>query len=596
MKIHYTILLFCLFFIVSCKKDFIGYSFTSISEPANGGTISPSSGTFEKGQKINLIATPNQGYIFKEWKGDLVSTLNPEIVFVTQNTTITGLFENISNKSYLVNVDNVVGGTVSIQTGTYKGGTELELVAIPNENYHFLGFEGFPEFKNNIKITVKDNFSIKANFVIKHNGVKKRNPYWFKESDLDYLASENYIVWWDNKFNTLPKAYYLLKEFEELLSICKANGWGVPYSKKYPNLNGNNHLMSLYMYEEGNESDIIWKSGHARCCGTGGNELEGMPYSGWSSGIIEKDNSGNYAVGKGNKSLIFHEGFHMMQFSMPLNTNGTDIFGYSGDSSWWTESTARWFERTYGIVGWTDWYGVYNSLCTQYLQPQVSLWRHNNAKEWSYGMNGYEKGEFFRFLIQYNYVPSNFVFNMAYSKSTLTPQKYLNEKIPNFKKVFGEYAAKFASGIMYNDKEFDAAKNSIQWWLTNACSVNINCNKATNQSYSNQFVTVIGDDGTSGYFTPVEKNEAWSWTVVRIKTNTAKTFNIDFLPEKYGSEKTLSVFNLFLANRDNNIFENVPYNGKINVEPGKDYYLVIVNTPDKFEGWETFDYKLNITK
>ena len=98
------------------------------------------------------------------------------------------------------------------------------------------------------------------------------------------------------------------------------------------------------------------------------------------------------------------------------------------------------------------------------MQPQVSLWTHNNAKPgltsdqaWGYGMNGYEKGELFRFLIQENYVTPSYVWDMAISKTSLLPQEYLYYTIDDFELVYGQYASKFTSGIMYNESEFSAS-------------------------------------------------------------------------------------------------------------------------------------------
>ena len=534
----------------------------------------------------------------KELKYTLVSVVTSKTT-ATNSSTLSVDFQRIfpiSQKRFNITIDiSNVEGKTSIQSGEYQGGTELEIKAIPNDNYHFLGFEGYNEFENSIKIIVNRDITIKPIFLIKHNGKKKRNNYWFQESELDFLASENFIVWWDKKFNTLPQAIFLLKKFEEIYSTCKINGWDVPYSKKIANLNSNNHLMSLYLYNQSNNNDIIWNSGKARCCGVGGNELEGLPYSGWPINFIQKNKlTGKYSISIGSNSLMYHEGFHMMQFSMPRNTNGGDCFPYSGDYSWWTESTARWFERTYGIEGWSDWGEAYNSLCTQYLQPQVSLWRHLNVKDWSYGMNGYEKGELFRFLIQYKYVPQSFVFDMAYSKTTLSPQKYLFEKIKNFKNIYGEYASKFTSGIIYNNNEYDAAKKSIEYWLQNSCSQNINCDKSTNKAFNNQFVAIVGDLGTSDFVTPSEKNEAWSWTVIKINTLKNQKFQIIFTPDKIGNAGTLSEFRLYLTNREENLFKEIKYDDLIDISSNKDYFLVMVNTPNVFEGTEFFNYQIKL--
>ena len=116
-----------------------------------------------------------------------------------------------------------------------------------------------------------------------------------------------------------------------------------------------------------------------------------------------------------------------------------------------------------------------------------------------------------------------------------------------------------------------------------------------NTPHNNQFVKILNDEGTGGFISPIAKNEAWSWTVIDIKTSKNQTFQLDFQPNKYGSEGTQSDFTLYLTNRENKVFEKIPFNGKISIPANKEFFLVIVNTPDKYEGWETFDYKIKVS-
>jgi len=590
-------------FIFGCSNDEIEeqiQKFTIEITSSNGGSVSSSGGSFIEGSSFSVTAIPNNGFSFVQWSNG--STSNPLELNVNSNQTIQAIFEE--NKVFFeLTIIDSEGGYVSVESGSYERGTQLSITATPNENYHFIGFEGIDGFENTISITMDSNKTIQPNFFVKHDGVKRRNNYWFEESELDYISSDNFIVWWDKDFDYLPRAISVLEMYEGIMQLTIDNGWGIPYSKIIPGLDSSNHLMSLYIYTENNSSDIIWSSNRARCCGVGGNELEGMPYTGMSAHFFSELEDGSYQLNSGIKMTLYHEAFHMMQFSMPLNTEGGETFPYANDSSWWTESTARWFERKYGILEWDgDWGTKYHSLCTQYMQPQVSLWRHFNAKPgltsdqaWGYGMNGYEKGELFRFLIQENYVTPSYVWDMAISKTSLLPQEYLYYTIDDFELVYGQYASKFTSGIMYNESEFSASKSSMDYWLNNSCRNGINCNPETNEPFNNQYVSEIDQSGTNGYVTPVEKNEAWSWTVVKINTSQEQSFTIDFQPDEFGNEGTQSNFKLYLTNRENNIVQEVDFKGEITVNPNLDYFLVMVNTPQRFEGWETFDYKLKLS-
>lgn len=560
---------------------------------------------YPSGTTVRLTPQPLEGWAFSGWSGDLTSSSNPLDLKIDKAISLKALFQQIK---FNVIVENSQGGTVNLNSGEYKAGTELIIEAIPNGNYHFLGFEGFDEFQNKIKIVVNKDLKIKPNFILKHDGKKKKNSFWFNESELDFLASENYVVWWDKKYSSLPNAITLLSEFENVSSICKKYGWDVPFSKKIPSIDGRNHLMSLYLYEENDNTDLIWKSNKARCCGVGGNEneLEGMPYSGWPSKMISKDKiNGKYFVGNDWKQVLYHEAFHMMQFSTPLNTNGKETFPYSPHNTWYTESSASWFGRKYGINFKYDensFYSIWNGQPAINFQPQVSMWGglenkpFFSEKGWSYGNHRYAMEILFKFLIENNHIKEGFLFDSFKSKTILTAQEYYIKNIPNFKDIYGQFASFYTSGIMFNDIDFKGINKMIDWWLTYSCTgQKINCNLENNTPHNNQFVKIINEGGTGGYITPLEKNEAWSWTVIDIKTSKNQNFQIDFQPKKYGSEGTESDFRIYLTNRDNKVFENVQFNEKISIPANKDYFLVIVNTPNKFEGWETFDYQIKIS-
>ena len=61
--------------------------------PTNGGTISPPSNSYERGQSVSLNATPASDYIFKEWRGSITGTQNPITFSMDADKQVTGVFE-----------------------------------------------------------------------------------------------------------------------------------------------------------------------------------------------------------------------------------------------------------------------------------------------------------------------------------------------------------------------------------------------------------------------------------------------------------------------------------------------------------------------
>ena len=103
------------------------------------------------------------------------------------------------------------GGTVSTEGGTFDEGTEVNITATPDQGYEFVGWEQSNSNSNSLTITINSDISMLAIFLEAQNnnywplstiqtlqnnydGVKNKNSYWFEESEMNYLASENFIV------------------------------------------------------------------------------------------------------------------------------------------------------------------------------------------------------------------------------------------------------------------------------------------------------------------------------------------------------------------------------------------------------------------
>ena len=558
-----------------------------------GGNVT-AGGTFDDGTSVSVTATPNEGYEFIGWEGSDASESSLTIT-LNGDMTLNALFESIT---YSLTVTAGAGGILSTEGGTYDEGTSVSVTATANEGYHFIGFNGIDGFENTISITMNSNKTIQPNFLIKDDGHKQRSNTFFDENELDYLTSENFIVWWDkdNDFNNersyVGKSIILLNDVESVYDIS------IGYGMEYP-VGSENTYINIFLFDYWNEDgdDIIRGTFQGAGVGTDGNS---MPFFPFPNTFFENigPNIYNNNIQQPSRGVLFHETYHVMQYK---SGNYYNTFPYTLENTWYTETTARWFERKYAYpeVFDGDWGSKYNGQGALNLQPQVSMWGGLENKpyfseiSWSHGNHRYEMAEFIRFLIQYNKIDESFVHQSFYSGTELLPQEYLYENIEDLEGIYGDFSSKYVSGIIYNDLELQAIKSSTEFYST--CQVSTNCNEETGIGFNNQYVSEIDESGTSGYVTPVEKNEAWSWTVVKINTSQEQSFTIDFQPDGFGNEGTQSNFNLYLTNRENNLVQEVDFNGEITVNPNLDYFLVMVNTPQRFEGWETFDYQLKVT-
>ena len=138
------------------------------------GTVSPTSGSYDKGTVVNLAASPESGYRLKAWSGtdndSLTTTANT--VAMNSNRTVAVEFELIPviviPPSLALNASVTGGhGKVSPSSGTYDQGTVVNLTATPDSGYRVKAWNGTNNdtLKTNTnKVTMNSNRNVKVEF------------------------------------------------------------------------------------------------------------------------------------------------------------------------------------------------------------------------------------------------------------------------------------------------------------------------------------------------------------------------------------------------------------------------------------------------
>jgi len=151
------------------------YSVT-ISSTEGGSVTTPGEGTFvyDEGDVVKLVATPDPGYGFVNWTGDVgtVANVNAASTSITMNGdySLTANFEELAE--YDLTTSSTTGGSVTVPgegTFTYYDGTVVNLVATANSGYYFINWTGDVGTITNVNaptttVTMNDNYSITANF------------------------------------------------------------------------------------------------------------------------------------------------------------------------------------------------------------------------------------------------------------------------------------------------------------------------------------------------------------------------------------------------------------------------------------------------
>lgn len=141
----------------------------NLVQPSTGGTISasPSSATYSYNTSVDLSASPDVGYTFREWQGDFTGNQLNGVINITDNMTVTAAFDIAS---YEVTTDVVGQGQIELlpQQSTYAHGSSVDVVALPQEGWQFLEWSGgLSGNKLNETLTVVQPESITATFVPK---------------------------------------------------------------------------------------------------------------------------------------------------------------------------------------------------------------------------------------------------------------------------------------------------------------------------------------------------------------------------------------------------------------------------------------------
>jgi len=141
---------------------------TANSEPGGGGSVAlskaqPSDG-YLVSENVSVYAVAQTGYVFSRWTGDLAGTDNPRTIIVSENKSITAIF----NPTVSVYCSPTEGGSVTLEpesSSGYAAGTEVTVTAKDAKGYRFDAWEGDASgSKKSMTIAVDGPLTITARF------------------------------------------------------------------------------------------------------------------------------------------------------------------------------------------------------------------------------------------------------------------------------------------------------------------------------------------------------------------------------------------------------------------------------------------------
>ena len=162
-------LIFSILFYLSCSDNTPVYHTLSTNVlPDNAGNILPSGDIeAEKDSKVEISAVAEEGYVFKEWSGNITSSVNPLEFIITFDTEITANFE-LKNYPLITNItgEGSVTETLISQKKLPEHGSIIKLTAIPSAGWKFEHWTGdISSTSESIELTITSAITVTANFI-----------------------------------------------------------------------------------------------------------------------------------------------------------------------------------------------------------------------------------------------------------------------------------------------------------------------------------------------------------------------------------------------------------------------------------------------
>lgn len=102
----------------------VEYNLSVLKSPSEGGSVDPTGGTFEEDTEVTVEATANEGFVFRDWTGD-VSSGDKSVTFtITEDTEITANFDDLRSVYTVQMFAITTKDTVDLRFGQSSDGSD----------------------------------------------------------------------------------------------------------------------------------------------------------------------------------------------------------------------------------------------------------------------------------------------------------------------------------------------------------------------------------------------------------------------------------------------------------------------------------------
>ncbi len=247
------------------------YTLTTNAVPSDGGTVSPSSGSYYSGSQVTISETPASGYVFNGWSctgtNCYSGTTDSAVITISSNVVETANFQqSIATYTLATNSVPTNGGTTTPVSGSYEAGNSVTITETPASGYVFNGWTCtgagcYAGTSPSNTIIISANTVETANF-------KKQTGFYYPVPTYNYPSNQTYFYGTNNGggysiglmsdkyhnivLNNIGNSYY---EFN-LNYLTVSNGGYVYSLSRFYNNAYNNYTSAILIINTSTESII----------------------------------------------------------------------------------------------------------------------------------------------------------------------------------------------------------------------------------------------------------------------------------------------------------------------------------------------------
>ncbi len=143
-------------------------NYTLSVSAGSGGSVNTSGGVYPAGTVVTLTATPDGGYVFSGWSGDVISNQPTIDITLNSNVSVAASFTAVTPQEHVLATSLNGSGTITVSPdqATFTDGTLVTLTAAPDAGWHFVNWTGDASGTSiAVTLTMDSDKSVTANFL-----------------------------------------------------------------------------------------------------------------------------------------------------------------------------------------------------------------------------------------------------------------------------------------------------------------------------------------------------------------------------------------------------------------------------------------------